>query len=272
MELERRIAFLDRPEQVLVPSQRQIRVVSPLQQELHAADGDGLVDLSEDFLEAEHVAFGRAHRPVERAEVALRDAHVRVVHVAIDDVGDDGLRVLALPHEVGQLADDQASAHRDRGRAPRRRQCALPRGPCRRCNRVSSQSVRTWSVAFARQPSGLLRNNRSSRRLRHHVRFHRVSVEQLEPCTLFRAEMVLDIIPKISGADLLARRRAGKVLARRSRRSARRRRPAPAAAPARRRVSERRPGRPRTHTRTASRSSPSRPRRDRSFRSADVDS
>ena len=75
--------------------------MSALQQELHAADGDRLVDLPEDFVEAEHVAIGVPDRPVERAEVAARDADVRVVDVAVDDVGDHAFRVFAGADVIG---------------------------------------------------------------------------------------------------------------------------------------------------------------------------
>ncbi len=92
VQLERRIALLHRAEQILVPLERQVGIVAALQQQLHAAERDRLVDLPEDLLEAEDVAFGRADRPVERAEVAARDADVRVVDVAVDDVGDDRRR------------------------------------------------------------------------------------------------------------------------------------------------------------------------------------
>ena len=53
----------DRAEQILVPLDRQIGIVAALQQQLVAADGDRLVDLAEDLLEAEHVAFASS-RPV----------------------------------------------------------------------------------------------------------------------------------------------------------------------------------------------------------------
>ena len=71
VQLERRIALLDRAEEIFVPRQRQVGVVPSLQQQLHAADRDRLVDLPEQLVEAEHVAFGGADRPIERAEVAL---------------------------------------------------------------------------------------------------------------------------------------------------------------------------------------------------------
>ena len=96
--LKRRITFLDRAEQIFVPRQRQIRIVAALQQQLHAADRDRLVDLAEQLVEAQDVAFRRSDGSIERAEVALRDADVRVVDVAVDDVGDDAVRMLARAH------------------------------------------------------------------------------------------------------------------------------------------------------------------------------
>ena len=43
--------------------------------------------------------------PVERAELARRDADVGVVDVAVDEVGDDAVRVAAAAHRVGRLAE-----------------------------------------------------------------------------------------------------------------------------------------------------------------------
>ena len=100
MQLERRVALLDRAEQILVPRERQVGIVAALQQQLDAADRDGLVDLAEQFVESEDVAFRRSDRTIERAEVALRDADVRVVDVAIDDVADDALGMLPLAHRI----------------------------------------------------------------------------------------------------------------------------------------------------------------------------
>ena len=100
MQLERRIALLHRAEEILVPLDRQIGVVAALQQELHAADGDRFVDLAEDLVEAEDIPFGVPDGSIERAEVAARDADVRVVDVAVDDVGDDAVGVLAGAHVI----------------------------------------------------------------------------------------------------------------------------------------------------------------------------
>ena len=94
VQAELGISSLDGAEQVLVPGEGNIGIVSALKQQLVAADGNRLVDLPEDLIEGEDVALAGADRTVERAEVAPRDADVRVVDVAIDDVGDDAPRML----------------------------------------------------------------------------------------------------------------------------------------------------------------------------------
>jgi hypothetical protein len=60
MKLERRIALFDRPEQVFVPGQRQVRIVTALQQQLNTADLDGFVDLAKELVESKHVAVRRS--------------------------------------------------------------------------------------------------------------------------------------------------------------------------------------------------------------------
>jgi hypothetical protein len=106
VQLEVRVACLHGTKQVLVPPDRQIGVVPALQQELTAADADGLVNLAEDLVEPQHVPVGRADRPVERAEVAARHADVGVVDVAVDDVGDDAIGMTARARGTGQPAQD----------------------------------------------------------------------------------------------------------------------------------------------------------------------
>src|SRR5262249_54504653 len=117
MKPERRIPGLDCTEQVLVPLDWQVRVVTSLQQQLTAAEGHRLVDLTEHLLEPEDVTLLRSDGPVERAEVAARNADVRVIDVAVDDVGDDAVRVLAMTDRVGELAE-------------KRRRCTLVQLEC----------------------------------------------------------------------------------------------------------------------------------------------
>ena len=78
--------------------------MTSLQEELNAADFDRLVDFPEDLVEAEYISLIGADIAVERAEVALRHAHVRVVDVPVDDVSDCVAGVLAPADVVGQTA------------------------------------------------------------------------------------------------------------------------------------------------------------------------
>ena len=121
------IPRLHRAEQILVPLEREIRVVAALQQQLVPADGNRLVDLPEDLLEAEHVAFAVADWPVERAEVAARDADVRVVDVAVDDVGDDAIRMLAGADAVSERTQQMRRRVAIQLAAPRPRRRGLRR-------------------------------------------------------------------------------------------------------------------------------------------------
>jgi hypothetical protein len=102
-----RVVPLDVAHQLEIPLERDVRVVSALEQDLHAADGLALVDLGADLLEAEDVPLGVAGPAVERAELAVGDADVGVVDVPVDDVGDHALRVPAPPLRVGELAQLQ---------------------------------------------------------------------------------------------------------------------------------------------------------------------
>ena len=105
VQLEVRISRLHRAEQILVPLERQIGIVTALQQQLVAADARS--SRRSCGRSPRSRARSRRCRPlaVERAEVAARDADVRVVDVAVDDVGDDALRMLARADGVGQATE-----------------------------------------------------------------------------------------------------------------------------------------------------------------------
>ena len=101
-----REARLHPAEQILVPADRQLRVEAALQQDLHAAQVDGLLELLRELLARQHVALGLVGgRPVEVAELAAGHADVRVVDVAIDDVGDLAVGVQRLAARVGGGAE-----------------------------------------------------------------------------------------------------------------------------------------------------------------------
>ena len=108
VQFERRIAGLDGAKEIFIPGQRQVRIVPALEQQLHAADRNRLVDFAEQLLEPEHVPFRRSDRAIERTEVALRHADVRVVDVAIDDVRDDPFGMFAATDLVGETAEQRS--------------------------------------------------------------------------------------------------------------------------------------------------------------------
>ena len=92
-------------EEVLVPLDAQLGVEPALQEDLHAAGVDDLLQLLAEHLAREDVPLGVPERAVEGAEAAARRADVRVVDVAVDDVRDDAVRVLAAAHGVGGEAE-----------------------------------------------------------------------------------------------------------------------------------------------------------------------
>ena len=109
-----RVALLDRAEEVLVVVDGEVGVVPALHEDAGAADRERLLDLLEDDRLRQQVALGAvAGPPVEGAEVAVGDADVRVVDVAVDDERD--------PAGVGAPR-----------RAASRRPCRSRRGPSTR--------------------------------------------------------------------------------------------------------------------------------------------
>ena len=79
--------------------------MTALEQQLPAPDRKGLVNLPEQLVKTEHVAVVGPDGSVEGAERAPGDADVRVVDVAIDDVGYQPVRVPPGSDGVGQTAE-----------------------------------------------------------------------------------------------------------------------------------------------------------------------
>src|SRR5438445_1768631 len=102
------VARLDRREQILVVVHAEVGMVAALHEQAGAAQCERLLDLLEDDRLREQVALALvAGPPVEGTEVAVGDAHVRVVEVAVDDERD-ALRV------VQPIADlVRGATHRD---------------------------------------------------------------------------------------------------------------------------------------------------------------
>src|SRR5947208_14110177 len=85
---------LDRGEEILVVVDAEIGMMAALHEQAGAAEGERLLDLLEDDRLRQQVALAPVSGPaVEGAEVAVGDADVRVVEVAVDDERD-ALRVV----------------------------------------------------------------------------------------------------------------------------------------------------------------------------------
>jgi len=104
-------AVLDGAQQIFVPLDLQVGVQAALHEDAGAAEVERLLDLLENHFLRMEVAFGVAHRPVERAKAAVFRAEVRIVDIAVDDVADDAMRVQLAAHCIGGHADaDQVVA------------------------------------------------------------------------------------------------------------------------------------------------------------------
>ena len=101
-----RVALLERAEEVLVVVDPEVGVVAALHEHARAADRESLLDLLEDDRFREQIALGPVSgAAVEGAEVAVGDADVRVVDVAVDDERDPAAVGAARAKLVGRLAD-----------------------------------------------------------------------------------------------------------------------------------------------------------------------
>jgi hypothetical protein len=76
-------------QQIKIPLQRELGVVAALHENLRAAQREGFLDLLIHLLVSDDVGVGLLLRSVECAELAVNVADVGVVHVAVDDVGDN---------------------------------------------------------------------------------------------------------------------------------------------------------------------------------------
>src|SRR5262249_52910392 len=92
-------------QQILVPLNAKVRMQASLHQHAGAAEGDRFVDLFADFVYCAHIGIRCARSPVEGAERADDVADVRIVDIAVDDVGDDVFGVTAPANLVRRRAD-----------------------------------------------------------------------------------------------------------------------------------------------------------------------
>ena len=105
VQLEAGIFRAQGAQEIFVPLDAEIRMQSALHQHAGAAERDRLIDLFANGLDGLHVGIRRAWPPIESAERADHIADIRVVDVAIDDVGDDVVGMAALANLVRGGAD-----------------------------------------------------------------------------------------------------------------------------------------------------------------------
>ena len=79
--------------------------MSTLEQQLTSTQSHRLVNLSKDLFESEYIPFRGTDRTIKRAEVAPRYANVGVIDVAVDDVGDDAVGMLARADLVRKVTE-----------------------------------------------------------------------------------------------------------------------------------------------------------------------
>jgi|SRR5881275_3202195 len=104
MQMDFGKALLDPTQQTLEPVDCQIGMQSALHENSGAPKFDRLSDLAVDSIEIEDVSLGSQlalQRTIKSAERAVLSAEIRVINVAIDDVGDDTFRMQLAAHGIG---------------------------------------------------------------------------------------------------------------------------------------------------------------------------
>src|SRR6266446_3967720 len=82
-----------RAQKIFVPFDPKIRMQSALHQNARATEHNRLVNLRANLIDRAHVSIGGTRPAIERAESTHDVAYIRIVNVAIDDVGDDVIRM-----------------------------------------------------------------------------------------------------------------------------------------------------------------------------------
>src|SRR5438477_9200211 len=89
MNIDLRIFLSDVVQQIDIPFEAQLRVMSALHQDLNPADSAKFIQLLIELLERDDMMVVVLFGAIKRAELAVNVADVRVIDVAIDDVGND---------------------------------------------------------------------------------------------------------------------------------------------------------------------------------------
>ena len=96
--------FFHKPEHVLIKLKGLVRMQSTLQQNLGTAKFLGLTNLVQQFVPGQHRAF-RIFRCLKKsAELAGRYTDIRIVDIAVNNVGDHRLRVQPFADSIGHKA------------------------------------------------------------------------------------------------------------------------------------------------------------------------
>ncbi len=117
MQLKVGILRVQRAQKIFIPLDSEIRMKPALHQDAGSAKGNRLINLRADLVERPHISVGSARPAIESAERADDIADIRVVDVAIDDVGDDVVGMLALPNFIGGSANRGYVMRLKQGRA-----------------------------------------------------------------------------------------------------------------------------------------------------------
>src|SRR5213596_3117978 len=98
----RKFAF-DVVQQIEIPLLAQFRVMPALHQNLRAAERDRFLDLLVDLLVRDDVGIVVPLSAIKGAEFAIDVADIRVIDVAINDVGDDLIAATVVGALLGEL-------------------------------------------------------------------------------------------------------------------------------------------------------------------------
>src|SRR2546428_767576 len=162
-----RMKALDIAQQIEIPLEGNVGVVHALHQNLDAPDRLQLVDLAPDFFKRQQIPFRVFGTTIECAELAVGDANVCVVDVAVDDVGDDVFRMEFPPDLVGETPEleQRGALVQLEVRAAASLSAASPMTSTASCGRPASSS-RSWASARASANFGRIcqtsRHNSSS--------------------------------------------------------------------------------------------------------------
>src|SRR3989442_11242316 len=100
MKLKARILLMKCSQQVLIPFDTKVRMQSALHQDAGAAERNCFIDFRANLVQSANVSVRRAWPPVEGTEGTNNIAYIRVIDVAVNDVGDNVGRMFSFTYLV----------------------------------------------------------------------------------------------------------------------------------------------------------------------------